>query len=725
MPMPATSRSLTSVRPFVVLLFFLSSGLAVASCRDDPTGPGFNDVSPRGHPRAESWTPGQGSLGSVSIPVPSSNYPNDGEISWITTGISIPDSSYLKVSIDGNISVSTHPDYLSIVGSHATHNGKTVGPWGISSNELRVRVEVLDSAGGLRFAYGGYPGTGADSAVSTVRKLGTGGSLRVMRKGVTGAASCGEENWDPEDEPGCWNGSYYFWTPAYNLSGAQNLQVETFDPFDFDDASGEIVEGTTVTASATPHANVDSLSRERWWFREGDTLATPIGAGGVWISACENQSECSYQPEVSGRFYLRTRVHIGSYQLETVGGDPVLLRDYVFDFEPDTVVELGDLMFPTCPSGSAMIARSCVGGAISGDSVLIGNVWVALRCDTGTQRGQPGGCEMGVSGASTNLPAPPAASWTFAPADCLFLNPVHDSVPKPVWQGVLAASGSVTAIFTYATASDSLTADLVVVDRTWGWTEADWSYVEGQGDATCPKFRDYIIDWSQRFFLGSNMRAIGCESGRLEPNPDVVQADQMVTAAEIQGGPNDAQWFVESTARFTMDRASAIHPDLTSSSTPIFTLNDPADQAACGTLFGYPPYVTTYQYNVFCRGFPLDTLTAAIFLHEGFGTAGIGPVANGHEARGRWAASLHDPYDAVETLVGPDSVFIAQAALTGLQAVQLSIGTKSSDHHFVNGHYEDLSGCKKVWAFTTQASWNRFIFHELQVDADSITTVCI
>jgi len=43
------------------------------------------------------------------------------------------------------------------------------------------------------------------------------------------------------------------------LAGEQTLQVETFDPFEFEFPSGEIVEGTELTATTAPHAYTDSL----------------------------------------------------------------------------------------------------------------------------------------------------------------------------------------------------------------------------------------------------------------------------------------------------------------------------------------------------------------------------------------------------------------------------------------------------------------------------------
>ncbi len=649
----------TTARPFLVFLFFFAAGLAIASCRDDPTGPEFNDVTPRGQPRAESWSAGQGSLGTVSIPVPAVNDPNNGEVSWISTGMSIPDSTYVKVSLDGTISLSTHPDYFSITGNQAPYNGTTVGPWGITSSQLRVRVEMLDTAGATQFVYSGYPGTGADSSLSTVRKLNTGGSFRVMRKGVSGGASCGQPNWDPETDPPCWNGAYYWVAPGYNLSGAQNLQVETFDPFEFDDASGEIVEGATVTASATPHAYADSLGRQRWWYREGDTLSTPLGRGGVYLGTCANQSSCSYEPQEGGRFYFQARVYAGgTYYQEDVSGDPVLLRDYVFDFEPDTVIDLGDVTVGSCPGGSSLVAFSCTGGPSSSFE----NVHLAFACN-GAERGSDGGCILSASAVPDSLPLD-SILWRFVPD-----KPGLDTLVvfgDTAWNGILVTPGLVQASFSMDTAGLAVdfSGRIEVTDRNWDWGPADWQsdlwnpqgpeaiyFDTASSEGATLLFQPPTLSFEWGYTCANvHVADASCEGRIIQPSYENGETGGY-TLGEVSAGPNEGLAYVLS-ADFGIHTDAAINPRLDPADTVMFSGGE-CSPANWWTINKCEAEFHTNDNGLDSVGMELqlDSFRTGVMNHEAYGSVGN----NGHTAHIRMAAGEVNPDSLVESAVAGDT----------------------------------------------------------------------
>lgn len=111
---------------------------------------------------------------------------------------------------------------------------------------------------------------------------------------------------------GCSDGSYHY---MYEFSGSQTVRVDKLDTsISLSADRTEILRGDTVTFTTTA---LQGQSANNYYFRSGDTLATPAGFGGTYVGACYNKTSCRYVPPVGGRMYVTASVPAGSDTAES------------------------------------------------------------------------------------------------------------------------------------------------------------------------------------------------------------------------------------------------------------------------------------------------------------------------------------------------------------------------------------------------------------------------
>lgn len=146
--------------------------------------------------------------------------------------------------------------------------------------------------------------------------------------------------------------------------------------------------------------------------------------------------------------------------------------------------------------------------------------------------------------------------------------------------------------------------------------------------------------------------------GSIDPNVvDTAAADSGFAAQVVQGGPNSGLWYVVG-ANWYIDHTSEMNPFIRPGGRAD-TLSNSTDQRVCRQALGLgngdPVVVNFHTYNTICRGFSLDSMFAAFWRHEGFGSRDpLDPsAANGHEARRYIGARepVNDPYRILEGFV--------------------------------------------------------------------------
>lgn len=384
---------------------------ATVSCRDHPLGPNDEprpapiEVAP---PVAQSFGEGGFTMFS-SIAIPSINSPDEGELGWTSTGMEISeDKTYARITVDGTVSVGTHPDYFWYTGMNGALSGNAFGPGGVG-NELRVSVRLVDTLGSQANSWN----ANGDSTWSVANRFQP-GQFQVRRTGAALSAGC-VDLFEPYTCPG---GQPVWQTPGYTFSSGQTFTLETFEPIETDFPSGEVPFGDTVTATITAHEYVDSIYGTYWYYRLGDTLPEAYGSGNLWLlGECGiGTLTCSFVPPGSGRLYVNVTVGLAGAFAERVWSDPIF-SDTVFNREIRLTPLDGDWeVYPYLPTGvqedhDRLIEVAVVGHGnqpVSGHSVTL-----ALDGDGGSAgHSHPDSSRTPVEMPPGTLDAQPSTSAT-------------------------------------------------------------------------------------------------------------------------------------------------------------------------------------------------------------------------------------------------------------------------------------------------------------------------
>lgn len=199
----------------------------------------------------------------------------------------VPVRGYYRIRVTGGVQIHTSQNWSTkpCAPRQTELGGQTVGPMGLpypNSGVLRPWIQA-DGVGGLNL-------TGLDATTAEVKvALEAGAAIYFERTGIAGGGQC-----TPTD--------YYY---MFDLGGDQRITVEKLDvSLRLSADRTEILQGDQVafTASA-PEGHRSSF----YYFREGDTLATPAGFGGAY-AGCYYTNSCTYAPRASGRMYVIANV---------------------------------------------------------------------------------------------------------------------------------------------------------------------------------------------------------------------------------------------------------------------------------------------------------------------------------------------------------------------------------------------------------------------------------
>jgi hypothetical protein len=282
------------------------------------------------------------------------------------------------------------------------------------------------------------------------------------------------------------------------------------------------------------------------------------------------------------------------------------------------------------------------------------------------------------------------------------------------WSGKAVLSGTVGAFIPRSGRVDTLSAALVVTDRTgpaWTWNESKWN-LQHDGAPTCA-YTDFLAPGT--IILAANRRTVArCSvpgdnpGGSIEPDVDASGTHGGIVAQRVPSGPNESLWYVAS-ADYRMDHTSEMNPSLRESGRKE-PLTDKNDIAACGKN-GFnkksPIVVNFLTYNTVCQVFSLTPMFDGLWAHEEYGNPlhSLDPAtANGHEARRQIAARdpSNNPFK-VERFVRIDSAALVSVARLQVRTADsiISVGA-DTDHVYVRNNYVQQNGqCGQSWVDST------------------------
>jgi hypothetical protein len=295
--------------------------------------------------------------------------------------------------------------------------------------------------------------------------------------------------------------------------------------------------------------------------------------------------------------------------------------------------------------------------------------------------------------AAAGLTRSPGTEELVLSAQASSLPPVQESSSSKVWSGIAAVSGTVRVNTSNGGSLRTYQGRFTVTNRVIDW-KSKWSYRQGPeqtvADAEVPSSGGaFGRNCPEQFAEEAN--CIGQERSRLQPDP-VLQPGAGYTSAMIPSGPNKGYWYVFSIL-YDMKRVGNVHPGMLVTSPRKHPVPSSALTRDCKRGLGVPQKATAAdanmnQFNQFCApanflGTDMTIFVPAIMGHEGFGYNG----GVGHETLGRQAASepQNDPYKAIENLVFPDPIALADEVNVRVRPIGEDITLKARDGNAING----------------------------------------
>lgn len=215
--------------------------------------------------------------------------------------------------------MTANPDCTANASCPTPYAGETVPYTGLSSGELRVYVQFVESTGTIR-TFSLTPDSVDPTIGRAVIWTHTGGAVQFRRNGIYGGSGC------ISSTNGCPGGSNEWEEGAYLLSSSQTMTLEDVPRPVITVTPRRVVPGSRVDVSAY---SPEAFTTTRWKWVSNDTLANASYGSGSY--RCYGSNACSYNPTVSGRFYWDGRIG-GSESISLaseivwVGADSVPLK---------------------------------------------------------------------------------------------------------------------------------------------------------------------------------------------------------------------------------------------------------------------------------------------------------------------------------------------------------------------------------------------------------------
>lgn len=271
------------------------------------------------------------------------------------------------------------------------------------------------------------------------------------------------------------------------------------------------------------------------------------------------------------------------------------------------------------------------------------------------------------------------------------------------WGGIVVADGTVTVELRIDGELTSLTEPLWVTDRNWAWSDADWTYRQGQAPelgAPQPNTGSFTLGWNCSF--------PDCADGWVLPDISRGTPGGYATDQVADDGPNHGVWYITGST-FYIDRASNLNKHIFDRSDAASFILTGQLATDCSSILN-PLDANWHELNAICKGLPVQDMITAAWAHEGYGINGKGGPAAGHQAYGEAAAAVNDLHAAVEGLSAMTEATLDAQVEDYFRVASSTIDAESQRVHQVHGNYPatywwtyDLNQDTYVWH-----EWNPF-----------------
>ena len=266
------------------------------------------------------------------------------------------------------------------------------------------------------------------------------------------------------------------------------------------------------------------------------------------------------------------------------------------------------------------------------------------------------------------------------------------------WVGPAAMMGLVSVdVIRDSIVGTSASAPVIVRPRNWGWSDAQWSFVEDAPPICVSRRPDNADPAGTTYAANARARDTSFNCQPLRIDPDVRRSPYAgFTIRAATSGPNTGLWFVD-TAFYRSERVSSMNPEIRANG-PTYQLPEGTQAQECRNRMrlpaGAPVFVNQYSFNETCKRVGLSQMFNGIWDHEGFGSRN----GNGHEAQGRIAARdlNNDPYRGIEAATARSDADLKFNVAFEVDSRDQAISVFSGDHNVVSNNW-----CGSIWIWNS------------------------
>lgn len=284
------------------------------------------------------------------------------------------------------------------------------------------------------------------------------------------------------------------------------------------------------------------------------------------------------------------------------------------------------------------------------------------------------------------------------------------------WSGRAVASGLVSAEVFISDSLYTFEDSLIVQPRSlgttpWTWDDSKWTYTP-EGGQPCFNYAPYYFPAADTIAVAENSSTEDCEIQTFTPRSNNISIFQLTYAEDSvsNGGPNQGLHFVAQ-AYYEMDHGSyynpSVRPDTAGSA--VTSADNLKDCHAGKNVSSLSKNL--HEFNIDCTKTPerneFLSWWAAVENHEGYGTPGMGPDDNGHQAQREIAAGLpgNNPYALAEPAIGNTSFQLKALLGTLVFGADEAIADSSASHTNVKGNWGTFDPVKGRYCGNIYAYW--------------------
>lgn len=347
-----------------------------------------------------------------------------------------------------------------------------------------------------------------------------------------------------------------------------------------------------------------------------------------------------------------------------------------------------------------------------------------LECEAGVVRGASATCTVDSDEVDE------VQAWHFAGFIPLVGNvQVDTAMAAYSWSGRVALSGIVSVDVLINDSTRTFQDSLIVQPRSlssaaWAWDSLKWHYDPEGGKQCHPGYGPFHFPsvFDDSIPTAENSSTESCLIGTFTPRSNDIAVFEATYRADsiYDGGPNQGLFFVDS-ARYAMKHGSYYNPFVRPTA-PGDSVTSSSNLKDCKAGKHVTSLVKNlHQFNLDCTKPPeqgdFADWWAAVERHEGFGTPGMGPSDNGHEAQRRLAAGQpgNNPYEYAEKMVGQSRSQLRNLLSAPVFAADVAIqdaAKHGGPNDVVHGNWGTLNAvgqwCGEIFVYKTNLSPKAF-----------------